>query len=144
MPALRRTISIVLAGTMLAGAIGIVAAQEADPRRESRAARFIEMFDTDLDGFASLTELTDEHERLFGAVDLDGDGALSVAEFRRRGALFQRLGTTTLFDLIDVNGDQRLTVDELSSPAARWFTRYDVNGDGVLDADELAVRGGRR
>ena len=144
MPARSRWISIVLAGAILAGAIGIVTAQEADPRRESRASRFIELFDTDLDGFASLTELTDEQARLFGAVDLDGDGALTVAEFRRRGALFQRLGTTTLFDLIDANGDQRLTVDELAAPAARWFTRYDVNGDGVLDVDELAIRGGRR
>lgn len=144
MPARPRWTSIMLAGAMLAGTIGIVAAQEAEPRREFRASRFIELFDTDLDGFASLVELTDEQERLFGAVDLDGDGALSVAEFRRRGALFQRLGTTTLFDLIDVNGDQRLTVDELSAPASRWFMRYDANGDGVLDVDELAIRGGRR
>ena len=92
---------------------------------------------------ASLAEIHDEQERLFGAVDLDRDGVLSVAEFRRRGALFQRLGTTTLFDLIDVNGDQRLSVDELSAPAARWFKRYDDNGDGGLDVDELAIRGGR-
>ena len=77
-------------------------------------------------------------------MDLDGDGALSVGEFRRRGALFQRLGTTTLFDLIDIDGDQQLTVDELAAPASRWFKRYDGNGDGVLEVDELPAGGGRR
>lgn len=110
--------------------------QRAD-RPSRRANRFIEFLDTGKDGKVSLDEITAEQKRLIGAADVDGDGVLSVDEFRRRGRLIQSLRTTTLFDMLDTNGDQKISADELAAPSKRWLTRYDTNKDGALDADEL-------
>ncbi|MGP1398043.1 MAG: EF-hand domain-containing protein [Inquilinaceae bacterium] len=115
------------------------------PAGEPRESRMLRMLDTDDSGGITMDEITAEHGRLVVASDVDGDGALSVDEFRRRGHLFQSLATTTLFDLIDADGDGLLTPAELNAPSERWFGRYDANGDGVMDGDELPQRGdGRR
>jgi len=97
----------------------------------------MQVLDTDGDGKVTLAEITAEQKRLIGAADLDGDGKLSVNEFRRRGRWFQRLYTTTLFDLMDANGDQTLTADEIAAPSERWFKRYDANADGGIVPDEV-------
>jgi len=112
--------------------------------RPSMAQRLIEFLDIDGDGAVSLEEIAAEQDRLFVAADVDGDGKLSVEEFRRRGAWFQRMRTTTLFDLSDADGDRAIVPDEIKSPSARWFARYDANGDGKLEAAELPQRSWRR
>ena len=106
--------------------------------------RAMQLLDTDRDGQVSLTEITAEQGRLIAASDLDGDGRLSIDEFRRRGRLFQALGTTTLFDLIDVDGDRSLSAEELAKPSERWFSRTDANSDGLLDPEEFPRRRERR
>ena len=75
--------------------------------------------------------------RTFNLLGTDGDGKLSVDEFRRRGWWFQKLQTTTLFDLMDANGDQVLTTDEIANPSARWFKRYDKDADGGITTGEV-------
>ena len=108
--------------------------------------RTLQILDTNHDGKVTLDEIRAEQKRLLGAADLDGDGKLSVEEFRRRGRWFQRLNTTTLFDLLDANGDGQLTTEEIASPSARWFKRYDRNGDGGLvpaEVPQLADPGSR-
>lgn len=114
-------------------------AQPAQPE-ERRQSRFIRMMDTNEDSKVSLKEITDEQKRLVGAADVDGNGKLSAKEFRRRGHWFMRMHATTLFDLMDANGDQELTADEITDPSGRWFKRYDANADGALSADELPQR----
>ena len=68
---------------------------------------------------------------------MNGDGKLSVDEFRRRGRWFQKLQTTTLFDLMDADGDQSLTAEEIANPSARWFKRYDKDADGGVTGEEV-------
>jgi Ca2+-binding EF-hand superfamily protein len=120
---------------------GMAAAQNADRERAFRTARFVEILDIDGNGTVSLAEILAEHSRLFAAADLDGDGTLSVNEFRRRGRLFQSLGTVTLFDMLDSNGDQTLSSEEINQPSRRWFSRYDLDGDGAMAAGELSQGG---
>lgn len=100
-------------------------------------ARQLDILDTDGNGMATREEIAGEHGRLLGAADVDGDGKLSPDEFRRRGTFFIRLGTTTFFDLIDANGDQQISVDELNQPMDRWFVRRDSNSDGNIDTEEF-------
>ncbi|CAN0520589.1 unnamed protein product [Laminaria digitata] len=100
-------------------------------------SRTFSLLDTDGDGKISLAEIRAEQARLIAAADLDGDGKLSVDEFRRRGWWFQRLHTTTLFDLMDADGDQMLTADEIANPSARWFKRYDKDADGGVTTEEV-------
>ncbi len=118
-------------------------------RQSRRAQRFIEFYDTDGDGKATLDEIVADQGRLFGAIDSDGDKSLSVAEVKRRGRLLRMRRTTTLFDLLDADGDGKLTQAEVSAPTRRWFKRYDANGNGEMEATELPQhrgrgRGGRR
>jgi hypothetical protein len=47
------------------------------------------------------------------------------------------LHTTTLFDLMDSNGDQVLTADEISNPSARWLKCYDKDADGGVTPAEV-------
>jgi hypothetical protein len=103
------------------------------------AERFMTIYDTNNDGTVDQSEIAAEQKRLFGAVDVDGDGKLSVSEFRRRGRLLMRAGGATLFDMLDVNGDQQVTVEELHGPKARWLKRYDTDGVAGLGPEELAT-----
>ena len=44
-----------------------------------------------------------------------------------------------LFDLLDTDGDGKLSVAEIQAPSKRWFKRYDKNGDKVMEAGEVRV-----
>ena len=111
-----------------------------EARHARRAQRFIEFYDTNGDGKVTLDEIVADQARLIGAIDVDGDKTLSVAEVKRRGRLLRMWRTTTLFDLLDANGDGKLSAEEVSAPTKRWFKRYDTNGDGVMEASELPER----
>ncbi len=110
---------------------------EGGQRRSRHGGRQLELLDTDGSGSASREEISGELGRLLGAADVDGNGQLSPDEFRRRGSFFIRLGTTTFFDLIDTNGDQQISDEELNQPMERWFARRDENSDGNIDAEEF-------
>lgn len=143
----KHTFTVFGAGALVAVtvlAVPAASAQTMGEHAKQRAAHFVEYFDTSGDGKITLKEITEDHGRLFGAVDVNGDNALSVDEFRRRGRLFRTFSTTSLFDLLDANGDGKLTVEEISGPSKKWFKRYDKNGDGVMEANELPERRWRR
>ena len=93
---------------------------------------------------AQATYLPDTPAGYLARIDLDGDGRISLAEFRD----YMSRG----FRDRDVDGNGILEGDELPVPGARAllladhlqrlaeaFARQDRNGDGWLDAGELAV-----
>ncbi len=123
------------------GAADAATAQSPPPRDQPNhlVERFLTIDDTNGDGTVSQTEIAAEQKRIFAAADVDGDGKLSVAEFRRRGRLIMRTGGATLFDMLDVNGDQQVTAEELHGPKARWLRRYNTDGAEGLGAEELAT-----
>lgn len=101
-------------------------------------SRTFSLLDTDGDGKISLAKIRAEQTRLIAAADPNGDGKLSVDEFRRRGWWFQELQTTTLFDLIDADGDQSLTAEEIANPSARRFKPYDKEANGGVTGEEVS------
>ena len=114
------------------------------PPRDRAIERMMGLLDTDGDGRIGAAEVAAEQQRLLRAADLDGDGKLSAAEFKRRGRWFLSMRTTSLFDLMDGDGDQLLTLEEIGAPSRRWLKRYDANGDGAIEASELPRRPGQR
>lgn len=111
-----------------------------DVKPNRQAERLARNFDINDDGKVTLKEITAYQRRLMVAVDVNGDGILSDKEFRRGGRVFRLFSTTSFFDLLDANGDQKLSADEITGPSARWFSRYDVNKNGVMEASELPQR----
>ncbi|MEE8516519.1 MAG: hypothetical protein V3T02_07775 [Alphaproteobacteria bacterium] len=146
--------ALALAATLaMSGAMsGVAHAQKSAPKGEIKqsrqAERLVRRFDTNEDGKVTLKEITAYQKRLMSAVDVNGDGTLSDKEFRRGARMIRRFSTTTMFDLLDTNGDRKLSADEVTGPTTRWFTRYDANANGVMEAGELPERrrgrGGRR
>lgn len=120
-------------------------AQRREQMMKRMAERRIQFLDTNKDGKVSAAEIAAEEKRLFAAADVNGDGKLSVEEFRRRGQWFVRMGTSSFFDMLDANGDGQITAEELTGPSARWFKRHDTDKNGTMDADEYvrARDGGR-
>jgi len=73
----------------------------------------------------------------------DGDGSGSASDDKRAAAMYQRL--VNMRARLDVNGDGKLTPDELASARGRLRDRFDnpealdTNHDGDISADELAA-----
>ncbi len=138
-----RGLTIVGAGLALLVGLPVAWALDGPVREQRWAERFIDLLDTNGDDKVSVAEIADEFGRLFGAADIDGDGNLSPDEFRRRGRLFQSVGAVTLFDMFDADGNQLLTLGEITAPSGRWVTRYDQNSDDALDLEEVSRRARR-
>ena len=102
-----------------------------------RTERFNRLYDLNADGKVTIDEINNDQARMFGALDIDSDKALSVAEMRRRGRSLQIWRTVTMFDLLDLNGDGKISVDEIQGPTKRWFARHDANKNGILEAGEI-------
>ncbi|NKB22363.1 MAG: hypothetical protein GKS01_17895 [Alphaproteobacteria bacterium] len=118
-------------------------------RISRRTQRFMRLYDLNGDGKVTPEEIAIDQSRILGAMDIDNNKGLSVDEMRRRGRSLQIWQSVTLFDLLDTNGDQKVSAEELSAPMKRWFKRYDENKDGVMEASEVPTnhwrrRGGRR
>ncbi|MBV1867382.1 MAG: EF-hand domain-containing protein [Marinosulfonomonas sp.] len=90
-----------------------------------------------------------QHERpSFGELDTDGDGNLTVAEFRARAM--------DSFAAHDLDGDGLLSVEEMTEAAAarssgrsamkiaRMMEFRDLNGDGALSPEEMAGNKGEK
>ena len=110
------------------------------------AERMMLLYDLNGDGKITIAEINTDQARIFTALDVNDDKKMSVEEIKRRGRSLQIFRTTTLFDLLDANGDGTLSVTEVQAPSKRWFKRYDLNGNGVMESDEIPVgrrRGGR-
>lgn len=108
-------------------------------RRQGRY--FMRLYDTNNDGKVTTDEIANDQARMLNAIDLNNDKSLSVDEMRRRGRSLQIWRSVTLFDLLDTDGNQKISAGELSAPMKRLFKRYDVNNDKGLSVNEMRRRG---
>ena len=86
--------------------------------------------------------------RLKGSAGDNGDRggfiALSVIGFLDSGARGAGLTFLPFIMEDDVNGDGRITREEIPEQAGGMFDRGDINGDDVITEDELNTMAGRR
>lgn len=95
--------------------------------------------DTDRDGRISSAEYAAASTRMFGAMDVDDDGAITADEMETAQVALKLPGAGTSAKIIaaaDNDGDGKLTLAEFVARSNARFTEMDKNRDGLLDGPE--------
>ncbi len=98
----------------------------------------IAAFDADHDGRTTRAELNEAILRSFVAAERDGDGMLGYIEYSGWATIW--LGSATALPgpfAIDVDGDDRISREELLAEFGRHFVRLDRDSDGSISHAEL-------
>lgn len=99
--------------------------------------RLLTALDTDGDGALSRAEFMVLREEMFARIDSDGSGALTEAEVTAaQEAAAERMRQKRDLWSQDADGDGQLTLAEFTSKTP-GFDRADRDGDGVLSQAEL-------
>lgn len=104
-------------------------------------AFLIATFDTDKDGNITKEEIAAGVAAKTKAFDKDGDGVLSLEEYKALWTDGMNEMIVRSFQRFDSDGDAKVTVEEYSMPVDHLVARLDQNGDGTIDKAELASRG---
>ncbi|WP_305984166.1 EF-hand domain-containing protein [Roseibium sp. MMSF_3544] len=106
---------------------------------EMRAERLFERFDANADGVITEAEISDVRAQEFAAADTDGNGEISLEEFKAQFMERSNDRMVRAFQFMDSNGDGTVTQDEADQIANRMFNRLDRDGNGTVER----VRGQR-
>jgi len=95
-------------------------------------------WDTNGDGKMERAEFTAmASARMVKRLDKDGDGAISLEEWKARPAAAKAKGNPERrFAKLDKDGDGKLGASELAPTMEKRFTRMDTDKDGILTAAE--------
>ncbi|SNR64717.1 EF-hand domain-containing protein [Puniceibacterium sediminis] len=135
-----------ITGALIA-AMGLTAvAAQADEKRpgkgdrgEGRGMIFGEL-DTNGDGELTMEEMTTRGSERFAAADTNSDGQLSVDEMNAMAQARVAERTAQMIERMDKNDDGTLSREEIQGrrDPAKMFERVDRNDDGVVSEEEFA------
>jgi Ca2+-binding EF-hand superfamily protein len=83
-------------------------------------------------------------EAEFKALDKDGNGQISLAEFKAAAAAKLAQNPDLTLSRFDANKDGKISGAEFRAPVMAAFDRVDANKDGKVTADEAKKAQGRR
>ena len=93
-------------------------------------------FDKNGDGAITFNEFAPLHERIFSRLDRNSDGFITQAEFVQvKGA--DKARRVAGFARLDKDGNKTLSQAEFVGLAPGMFARMDLNGDGRLTPEEI-------
>lgn len=126
---------------------GQIAREERKALREERRKAHFQHKDRNRDGQLTPDEVPGMPAHVFAKIDRDDSGQLDPEEMRkahrRRGmkpghkrGLLKRLARR-MFERTDINGDGKITRDEMRAAADRRFERMDADNSGDVSREEL-------
>ncbi|MBA5779103.1 EF-hand domain-containing protein [Stappia sp. F7233] len=102
---------------------------------------FMDTFDTDKDGKVTQAEIDAVVTERFGKADTNGDGGVTLEEFKPAFADTFAERRVRSFQRLDRDGDGKVTEAEFARRGERQFARLDRDDDDSIESDD---RGGRR
>lgn len=120
------------------GAMCALTAMPAFAQGRQGPAEMFEQADADGDGLLSLDEFRTARQDLFGKRDRNADGQIDEADMPHLASARPRAreAAAAVTAQLDLNRDGKVTKDEFVEGAVPLFSRADTNADGVLDVKE--------
>ena len=108
-----------------------------------RGGQILKSLDADKDGTLTKEELTQGLEKKITDNDKDGDGAITLEEFKAEWENMTQERMVRAYQRMDRDGNGKVTLEELSEPATAMFERMDRNDDGKIDESDRPERQAR-
>ena len=106
---------------------------------QQRAERLFERFDVNEDGVITKVEIEEIRTQEFASADTDGNGEISLEEFKAEFLTRSNDRMVRAFQFMDRDGDGSVTQEETDILANRMFNMLDRDGNGTVER----VRGPR-
>lgn len=108
-----------------------------------RARKMLERYDANNDNKLTQEEIDTNREAWLKEFDKNGDGKLSLDEFKQLWLKARDRRAIRSFQRFDRDGDASVTLEEYKRPLADIVERMDRNGDGALSREDRPRRGKR-
>lgn len=115
---------------------GIAIASSAKAEGDALDYWLLAKYDANGDRTISVEEITRKRERVFGLMDINQDGTVSLDEYQTLDVRKREMVVAARFKKLDLNGDGTLTGGEYTAYAGAFFD-IDSDGNGKLSAEEI-------
>lgn len=116
---------------------GVALAATSNDNGDKRMKDRFDRLDRDGNGRIDAEEFKAGGKFVFGKMDVDGDGIITMAELEDHERA-ERIAKR--FERMDADADGKVTTGEFAQAGAKLFQRLDENEDGYLSKGELEKR----